>query len=107
MTSIFLTFFKVGILFDEFLLTIAREADRELSLIARAFAAQNQAAAVLGVADIGTRKDVGVGSEDIPVRIEPGARILLCTSRISGRRVAGPRLGRSAARLVLPRTSIT
>ena len=76
MTLIFLTFFQVGILFDELLLTVAGEADRELGLIARAFPAQNQAPAVLGMTDVRARKDVSAGSADVPVRVERGARTL-------------------------------
>src|SRR6266850_5978612 len=86
MTSIFLPFFKIGILFDEFLLTIAGEADRELGLIARAFPAQNQAPAIFRVANVGTRKNVSAGSADVPVRIERGARTSWCGSGTTRRR---------------------
>jgi len=94
MTSIFLTFFKVGILFDELLLTIAGEADRELGLVTRAFPAQYQAPAILCMANIGSGQNVAAGNADkrgpgrgspagvlVPVRIERIARTVSTPSR--------------------------
>src|SRR6267378_6410189 len=102
MTSMFLTFFKVGILFDEFFLPVAGEADRELGLVARAFPAQHQAPAILGVAHVGSRKNVRAGSADVLVRIERGARTRpgVCgTVSITCWRAAGSRFGRYATLL--------
>ena len=74
MTLIFLTFFEIGVLFNEFFLTVAGKADGEFGLVARPFAPEYEATAVLCMADIRARYDVVSRGADIPFRIGRGPR---------------------------------
>ena len=59
--NIFLSgFFQSGILFDELLLSEAGETDGQLGGVARAFAAQDEAAPVLRVTDVRARREARV-----------------------------------------------
>src|SRR2546430_2193382 len=66
---------KPSVLFNQLLLAIAGETDRQLALVARALSAEHQPAAVLGMAYVRAgHEESGARSADILVRTDRRAR---------------------------------